>query len=163
MDVKIINFKSAYMSDPRNFDKYGQAYDSYKVCGLGMTNYVFSLLSVASHFIVLGYFMDFWCGQSKLAILYTFQFTVMHAYLWALPDRRYSEWVKDKQTWFIVFAIINLSLYLIGIVLGLVMYFVSNDGMIQFTGIGLIAFQLFANTFMVVCVTLAFINLKGRF
>ena len=62
MDVKIINLKSAYMSDPRNFDKYGQAYDSYKVCGLGMTNYVFSLLSVASHFIVLGYFMDFWCG-----------------------------------------------------------------------------------------------------
>ena len=74
-------------------DKYGDSYEPLRGQSLGCCNYFLSLVSLLTHVAVMWLLMDTWCGGSKLAIAYTFQIACLHAYVCAMADRRFTQWV----------------------------------------------------------------------
>ena len=145
------------------YDKYGQPYDSVMLFSTRFVNYYFTYMSLMVHYVIMGYYMDFWCNYSKLAMCYTFQFTMLHCFTWAIPDRRFSEWVKQKKTWFYVFAILNMVAYVVGLLLGSLMYFLHPDGMVQYLGLAIGLFQAGACTLMMVVLIVSMLTLRHRF
>ena len=107
--------------------------------------------------------LDFWCRYSKFVMFYSFQVFLLHAYSWAIPDRRYAYWVKDKRLFFYVLSGFNILLYVLGITLGIIMYLVSPSGMIQFMGISIALFTILDKTFMVIMFIINYITLSHRF
>ena len=44
------------------YDKYGQPYDSVMLLSTRFVNYYFNYLSLVIHYVIMGYYMDFWCN-----------------------------------------------------------------------------------------------------
>ena len=67
-------------------------------------------------------------------------------YSWAVPDRRYTAWVKDKKTFFMFLAICNMVMYGLMIIGGTYLYELARvgkaDGMIGYLGYALVVFTL---------------------
>ena len=115
-------------------------------------SYYFNYLSMLTHLVTMGYGMDYWCGSSKLALIYSAQFVVLHAFCWAIPDRRYTAFVVRNRIVFGALATINVLAYFGFIAGGLYLYKKSVDGIVQMLGLSLACFQLGANSLMMVTV-----------
>ena len=61
---------------------------------LNFWNYYLAWTSLATHSFVMYTCLNCWCEWSKVAMLYSLQFVLLHMFCWAIPDRRYSTWVK---------------------------------------------------------------------
>ena len=98
-------------------------------------NYYVCYLSLFMHISIHALFLGMWCNYSKIILLYSFQVFTIHAYSWALPDRRYAKWVKERRNWFYGVSGLNILFYFIGIFGGMYTYSSSKDGILQFMGI----------------------------
>ena len=98
--------------------------------GVLFWNYYVTYLSLLTHLIIHMALLSFWCNYSKLVLMYSFQVFCLHAYSWAIPDRRYAAWVKQLKPWFDFVSSINILFYMLGIFGGGYMYHSSPDGMI---------------------------------
>ena len=87
----------------------------------------------------------------------------MHAFSWAIPDRRFAYWVKDKRLFFYCLSGANIAGYVIGITLGLTMYFVSHSGMMKYMGVSICLFTIFDKTIMMIMFIINYITLSHRF
>lgn len=65
---------------------------------------------------------------------------ILHCYCWAIPDRRYSHWVKANSGVFYFLSAINVFVYFAGLICGILMYVNSRDGLVQIIGLSLAAF-----------------------
>ena len=87
----------------------------------------------------------------------------MHAYSWAIPDRRFAYWVKDKRMFFYIISGANILFYIFGIIVGSLMYTASNSGMIKFMGVSVMLFTILDKTVMVAMFIINYVNLAHRF
>ena len=92
-----------------------------------------------------------WCNRSKIAYLYSFQFLVVHAYCWAIPDRRYFQYVHDHQNIFWTLVSFNSIGYLAGIIGGLACFYSSLDGLAQIWGFSMACYQFVVCTPLMIC------------
>ena len=88
-------------------------------------------------------------------------------YSWAVPDRRYTAWVKDKKTFFMFLAICNMVMYGLMIIGGTYLYELARvgkaDGMIGYLGYALVVFTLCSQTPMIVMLIITMITVGKRF
>ena len=98
--------------------------------GMLFWNYYTTYLSLAMHILIHALLLGMWCSYSKIVLFYSFQVCLLHAYSWAIPDRRYAQWVSDKRSWFYALSAANIIWFLCGIFGGTYMYNTSRDGMI---------------------------------
>ena len=70
-------------------DKNGESYAAFDLSGLLFFNYYIGYLSILTHFVVHAFLLGYWCSYSKIIIGYSFQVFLLHAYSWAIPDRRF--------------------------------------------------------------------------
>jgi hypothetical protein len=91
----------------------------------------------------------------------------MHAYAWAVPNRQYASWVKDKRTFFTFLAIVNMAIYFCSIVLGSYLYECSRkgttDGVVGYFGVAIMFTSVTANSLMMVMLGLTLYTLVHRF
>lgn len=149
--MKADDADEGYYWEPEK-DANGDFYTPFYAKGATFFNYWLTYLSTFIHVITMAVLMDCWCNWSKIAIGYSFQFFLIHAYSWAIPDRRYTSWIHKHQTTFYTLAILNLVVYVAGISGGLCMYFGSDDGIFSLLGLSVVCFQLCSCTPMVVCI-----------
>ena len=92
---------------------------------------------------------------------------LLHAYSWAVPDRRYADWVKDKRVFFTFLAIVNYVFYIGMIVLGSYLYGEARsgkmDGMFGYFGYALVVFTIVSLTPMMVMLSVTLATLVHRF
>ena len=112
--------------------------------------YYFVYISMAMHLSVMYMGMNAWCNYNKLVMAYSLQFIFLHVFAWAIPDRRYSYWVKQRKNYFYWFAGTNMLLYFILMVTGSILYMYSHDGLLNFIGLSIASFQLVACTPMII-------------
>ena len=98
---------------------------------------------------------------------YSFQVFLLHAYSWALPDRRYADWCKDKRVFFYFLAIVNMTGYVLLIALGSFLYQEARhgkmDGMAGYFGFAISVYTLVSQTPMIVMLSITMITLTHRF
>ena len=111
-----------------NKDPSGSYYDPTLVRALSLFDNYLIWLSLSIHWAVMQFGMSGWCGGSKIAITYTFQFLVLHLYCWVIPDRRYSSWVRSNVILFYSLAGLNALLYVACIFVGFEQYMYSTNG-----------------------------------
>ena len=87
----------------------------------------------------------------------------MHAYSWAIPDRRYAKWVKEMRPFFNFMSGLNIAFYLAGIFGGGYLYHNSKDGIKQFMGVSCIAYTLLSQSLMIIMFIVNHMTLSGRF
>ena len=147
-------------------DRNGQAYDPWYIIGPIFWNYYITYLSLALHIIFM-YMLNYWCRYSKLVMAYSFQVFLLHAYSWALPDRRYADWCKDKRVFFYFLAIVNMTGYVLLIVLGTFLYQEARhgkmDGMAGYFGFAISVYTLVSQTPMIAMLSITMITLTHRF
>jgi hypothetical protein len=119
-------------------------------------------LSVLVHFCVMTYGLSNWCGGSKIAMLYTAQYLTLHAFCWAIPDRRYTSYVIKHSHIFGLLAFVNIFGYFSLIAGGIYTYTHSKDGLAQLLGFSVASFQLAACTLMVVTVFKSWVVLRSK-
>jgi len=107
---------------------------------LNFWDYYLTWLSLWIHFCVMYFGVSHWCGDSKIAMCYTAQFVVLHGYCWAIPDRRYTHWVRSNRKVYYMLVIFNITGYVLGIFGGLYMYKRSQEGLFQIMGLSLAVF-----------------------
>ncbi len=73
----------------KSVDAQGDAYDPEQAYTANYWALYFNWLSVIVHLVVMAFAMQWWCNSSKIAMIYTAQFLVLHSLCWAIPDRRY--------------------------------------------------------------------------
>ena len=112
------------------------------MAGMLFWNYYVTYLSLFMHLVIHTMFLGMWCSYSKLVMFYSFQVVLLHAYSWAIPDRRYASWVKYRRSWFYGLSGLNVAGYLGGLAGGVYIYNYSLNGMVQFTGASIIAYTL---------------------
>ena len=112
--------------------------------GLLFWNYYVTYLSLFSHLVIHILLLGWWCSYSKVVILYSFQVFLLHAFSWAIPDRKYAEWVQNKSNWWYFVSSLNILFFMMGIFGGAYLYNSSPDGIMQFTGISCITYTLFS-------------------
>ena len=92
---------------------------------------------------------------------------LLHAYAWAVPDRRYADWCKDKRVFFYFLAIVNMTGYVLLIVLGSYLYQEARhgkmDGMAGYFGVAISVYTLVSQTPMIVMLSITMITLPHRF
>ena len=88
---------------------------------------------------------------------------LLHAYSWAIPDRRYETWVKQRMYWFYGLSSLNILFYVCGIVFGAYLYIYSKDGMMQFMGVSYLAYTLLSQTLMIIMFCINYKTLHVRF
>ena len=126
-------------------------------------NYYVTYLSLASHLIIHGLALGWWCSSSKLVFLYSAQVICLHAFSWAIPDRRYAAWVKKRCYWFYGVSSLNVVAYMIGIFGGLYLYKTSKDGLWQFTGISCLLYTFMSQSLMMLMFGVNYYTLSTRF
>ena len=157
------NYDPTTYYDPRFYDKNGNTYFAFNMQGLLFWNYYITYLSLFSHLVIHIVALDMWCNYSKVAMLYTVMVFCLHAYSWAIPDRRYAAWVMRNRTWFYTMATLNIIAYGIGIFGGLYLYQKSSSGMLQFTGVCCFTYTVMTQTLMMIMFAVNFYTLDSRF
>ena len=143
-------------------DKNGNTYFAFNMEGMLFWNYYATYVSLFTH-LVIHALMGFWCSWSKVVLFYSFQVCLLHAYSWAIPDRRYAHWVKERRNWFYFASMANIVFYFAGIFGGLYLYVESTDGIKQFTGFSCIAYTFISQTLMVIMFAVNYYTLARRF
>ena len=157
-------------TDPLDIDRdrRGQAYDPLDAVldKKIFWNYYITYISLLIHFMIMAMSLNFWCRWSKCMMFYSFQILLLHAYCWAVPDRRFAYWVKDKKAFFMFLAILNMAGYCISIFIGSYLYAESRkglvDGVVGYFGVGLIGFTM-SQTPMMVMLSITMVTLSHRF
>ena len=126
-------------------------------------NYYVCYLSLFMHISIHALFLGMWCNYSKIILLYSFQVFTIHAYSWALPDRRYAKWVKERRNWFYGVSGLNILFYFIGIFGGMYTYSSSKDGILQFIGISCALYTLLSQSMMIAMFAVNYYTLSVRF
>ena len=93
-------------------------------------NYYVTYLSLLCHLVIHIGFLGWWCSGSKIVYAYSFQIVLLHAYSWAIPDRRYASWIKEHRSFFYFLSTLNIIWYMMGLVGGVYMYSHSRDGIV---------------------------------
>ena len=155
--------KSTFDLMPWIRDKNGQPYSPYNLTGSNFWNYYITYISLIIHIGVMTAGLNFWCNYSKFVMFYSFQVLLLHAYSWAIPDRRFAYWVKDKRKFFYIVSGANIFFYFLGIIIGSMMYTTSDSGMIKFMGVSIMLFTILDKTIMVIMFSINYINLAHRF
>ena len=126
-------------------------------------NYYVTYLSLFLHLSIHAIFLGWWCSSSKLVYLYSFQIMLLHAYSWAIPDRRYAAWIKEHKSLFYGLSSMNVIWFLMGIFGGIYMYSSSRDGIIQFMGVSCFAYTILSQGMMMNMFMVNYMTLKTRF
>ena len=126
-------------------------------------NYYVTYLSLLTHLAIHTFLLSAWCGYSKLIMMYSFQVFLLHAYSWAIPDRRYAKWVKDMRPFFNFMSGLNIAFYFAGVFGGGYLYHSSKDGMKQFMGVSCVAYTLLSQTLMMIMFSVNHMTLSSRF
>ena len=145
------------------YDKNGNSYSSFNIKGLLFWNYYVTYISLFLHLCIHAFSLGMWCSGSKLVILYSVQVFCLHAYSWAIPDRRYAQWVKDNRNWFYFLSTLNIAFYSCGLVGGMYLYLQSSDGVLQFTGVSCMAYTLLSQSMMMLMFAVNHTTLSTRF
>ena len=130
--------------DSNWIDKNGNTYTAFNMQGMLFWNYYITYISLFNHIVIHVVFLGLWCSYSKIVLFYSFQICLMHAYSWAIPDRRYAKWVETKRNWFYMMSGANIIFFLCGIFGGAYLYNYSRDGMLQFMGVSFICYTVFS-------------------
>lgn len=149
--------------DSLNYDKNGNTYDSFNLQGMLFWNYYVTYLSLFNHVIIHAFFLGWWCSSSKIVMFYSFQVFLVHAYSWAIPDRRYAQWIQNSRNWFYLISGANIIFFLCGIFGGVYLYNTSRDGMVQFMGVSFVAYTFFSQIFMMIMFSVNYRTLRTRF
>ena len=145
------------------YDKNGESYAAFDLTGLLFFNYYIGYLSILTHLTVHAFLLGMWCSYSKIIILYSFQVFLLHAYSWAIPDRRYETWIKQRRFWFYGLSGCNILFYACSIIFGFYLYLYSKDGMMQYMGASLLAYTFLSQTLMVFMFSVNYVTLRTRF
>ena len=121
--------------------------------------YYLTYISALVHLFTM-FQMNWWCDYSKIVLVYSFQYMLLHAFSWAIPTRRFMYWTHKRATFYYILAGLNMFIYLAAIVIGIILYFGSDYGLINFIGASLVTYQLFACTPMIAMVVLSIIALS---
>ena len=156
------------MGFPNDFkwdiDKRGQNYDPNTISGTNFWNYYITYLSLLAHLIIMVFALDCWCRWSKILLFYSFQVLLLHGFSWAIPNRSYAYWIKDKSVFFYVLSGLNIIGYVCSIAAGILMYTTSsNTGLVKFFGVSLLFYTLISQSLMIVMFTMNYISLSRRF
>ena len=143
-------------------DPEGEYYDPYMSYVIDYWSYYGCYVSVLVHLFAMGFGLSSWCGGSKIAMLYSVQFLVLHAFCWAIPDRRYTAYVKKNAYLFFTLAFVNLAAYFLLIYFGISTYAHNVDGLAQMLGLSVAVFQIIACTPMVLCVGNSSLRLRSH-
>ena len=149
--------------DPRFRDTNGNSYFAFNMQGLLFWNYYVTYLSLFTHIIIHALLLGMWCSYSKIVILYSIQVFCLHAFSWAIPDRRYAEWVQGKSNWFYFCSTLNIIFFAMGMFGGSYLYANSKDGILQFTGISCVAYTFLSQSLMMLMFTVNYHTLSTRF
>ena len=103
--------------------------------------------------------MNWWCDYSKIVLLYSGQVMLLHAFSWAIPTRRFMYWCHKRATFYYWLAGFNMFLWLASMILGTILYFASDYGLINFIGASMVTYQLFCCTPMVAMCILSIVAL----
>ena len=144
-------------------DKNGQSYNPMGLTGFTFWNYYCCYLSIVVHLVVMIFGIDCWCRFDKFVMFYSFQVVLLHAYSWAIPDRRFAYWVKERRNFFYVWSGLNILFYFMGIGLGSFLYMTRPSGVEKFTGVSIVVFTIFDKTLMVIMFITNYFTLRGRF
>ena len=106
---------------------------------ISIIQYYITYVSFLLHFCIMAS-MNWFCGSSKLAYFYSFQLLILHVFSWAIPDHRYRQWVHRRAVMYYILAGFNVVLYLLGVILGIILYTSSKDGLTSFLGFGMLSF-----------------------
>ena len=134
-DEKVEDYKKRWQ------DKSGNTYHSINMHGALFWNYYVTYLSLITHYAIHLFLLGAWCSYSKLIMAYSFQVFLLHAYSWAIPDRRYAKWVKEMRPFFNFMSGLNIIFYLAGIFGGGYLYHNSKDGTVS-TGLKAVALDI---------------------
>ena len=119
------------------------------------------------HAVTMYYLLNAWCRYSKFIMFYSFQVFLLHAYSWAVPDRRYTQWVQDTAPFFVFLSVLHMVGYVCGIAFGSYLYAESKkgvyDGVLGYFGYALTVFTLVAQTPMMVMLSITFATIAHRF
>ena len=149
--------------DPYWTDKSGNSYYAFNLDGMLFWNYYVCYLSLFVHISIHALFLGMWCDYSKIILLYSFQLLLLHAYSWAIPDRRYAKWVSDRRYWFYGVSGLNILFYMMGIVGGIYTYNSSKDGILQFMGISCVMYTVLSQSLMMGMFAVNYYTLSIRF
>lgn len=143
IDGDAVTDESTYY-DARFLDQNGNSYFAFNMQGMLFWNYYATYISLFCHLSIHIIFLGWWCSGSKLVYLYSFQVVLLHAYSWAIPDRRYAAWIQEHRSFFYGLSALNIIWYLMGMIGGIYMYNSSKDGIIQYMGVSCVAYTFFS-------------------
>jgi hypothetical protein len=95
----------------KSVDAQGDSYDPQNAYIVNYWALYFNWLSVIVHLLVMSFGMQWWCNYSKIAMIYTAQFLVLHSLCWAIPDRRYFSFAISNLYLFVMLAVVNVAGY----------------------------------------------------
>ena len=144
-------------------DPNGETYWSFNMKGALFWNYYMTWISLFMHVSIHALFLGMWCNYSKVVILYSVHIVLLHAYSWAIPDRRYAKWVQEKRNWFYGISGFNIFLYLMGVCGSIFVYNSSTNGMSKHTAFACLSYTLLSQTIMVIMFTVNYTTLQHRF
>ena len=149
--------------DPRFIDPNGNSYFAFNMQGILFWNYYVTYLSLFLHLSIHAIFLGWWCSSSKIVYLYSFQVILLHAYSWAIPDRRYAAWIKEHRSLFYGLSGCAFIWFMMGIFSGTYMYTQSRDGIVQFTGVSVFAYTIMSQGMMMLMLMVNYKTLSTRF
>ena len=155
-DVPIYEEKD-YWTDPN-----GNTYNAANLKGMLFWNYYVCYLSLFMHLSIHALFLGMWCDYSKIIGFYSFQVVLLHAYSWAIPDRRYASWVKGMTRWFYGLSFLNIMFFMTGVFGGLYYYAASHDGIKQFMGISIASYFIMSQGLMMGMFAVNYYTLSHR-
>ena len=122
---------------PLRPDRYNPLRD---VKGIHFWNFYLTYISAVIHLTVMIAAMNWWCNWSKIAMFYTFQIMILHAFSWAIPDHRFRPWVHKRATWFYILAGVNTLFWFVTMLWGFIAFFTCYDGFRAFLGLSVCMF-----------------------
>ena len=149
--------------NPLWYDKNGNTYMAFNMKGILFWNYYLCYVSLFLHMSTHAFFLGMWCNYSKVVILYSFQVFLLHAYSWAIPDRKYAYWVQQHYGWFIGLSGLNIMFYLLGLSGGAMLYRSSSDGLMQYMGVSCVMYTFLSQTLMILMFAVNYTTLRQRF
>lgn len=162
-DSQVAGGDETYYLDPRFVDPNGNTYFAFNLQGILFWNYYVTYLSLFAHLSIHAIYLGWWCSSSKLVFLYSFQVVLLHAYSWAIPDRRYADWIKKQRSFFYGLSGLNVIWFLMGIFGGAFMYFESRDGIVQFMGVSCFLYTVLSQGLMMCMLMVNYATLRKRF
>ena len=138
--------------------RFYDRYDPMQMFVLSFICYYITYISLVIHLATM-VMMSMWCNYSKICIAYSLNVLMLHAFSWAIPTQVYRDWTFKRAVWYYVIAGVNLLIWLLGIIFGLVLYCKHTDGIMQFFGFAIFFVTIISQTPMVFMIIVSIIKL----